>query len=73
VLFHGYRGRCLKNNSCTSFTVGAALSDIGPLCKTAKIVGVDPRAYLLRAAYTAIAKPGAVTYPEDLLTAGPTA
>jgi transposase len=36
------------------------------LCETAKLVGVDPRAYLLRALYAAIAQPGAVTYPEDL-------
>lgn len=36
------------------------------LCETAKLVGVDPRAYLLRALYAAIAHPGAVTYPEDL-------
>jgi transposase len=36
------------------------------LCETAKLVGIDPRAYLLRALYAAIAHPGAVTYPEDL-------
>lgn len=36
------------------------------LCETAKLTGVDPHAYLLRALYTAIAHPGAVTYPEDL-------
>jgi hypothetical protein len=39
------------------------------LCETAKLVGVDPRAYLLRALYAAIAQPGAVTYPEDLTLA----
>jgi hypothetical protein len=33
----------------------------------AKLVGVDPHAYLLRALYTAIPRPGAVTLPEDLL------
>jgi transposase len=38
------------------------------LCETAKLVGIDPHAYLLRALYTAIAEPGAVTSPEDLLT-----
>lgn len=38
------------------------------LCETAKLVGIDPHAYLLRALYAAIAKPGAITYPEDLLT-----
>jgi transposase len=37
------------------------------LCETAKLAGVDPHAYLLRALYAAIARPGAVTYPEDLL------
>jgi transposase len=38
------------------------------LCETAKLAGVDPHAYLLRALYTANARPGAVTFPEDLLT-----
>jgi transposase len=38
------------------------------LCETAKLVGVDPHAYLLHALSAAIAKPGAVTYPDDLLT-----
>jgi transposase len=37
------------------------------LCETAKLAGIDPHAYLLRALYAAIARPGAVTYPEDLL------
>src|SRR5438874_12526581 len=41
------------------------------LCETAKLVGVDPHAYLLHAVYAAIASPGAVTYPEDLLTTSP--
>jgi hypothetical protein len=36
------------------------------LCETAKLVGVDPRTYLLRALAAAIAHPGAVTYPDDL-------
>jgi hypothetical protein len=40
------------------------------LCETAKLVGVNPNAYLLRALYTAIARPGAITFPEGLL--GPT-
>jgi transposase len=39
------------------------------LCETAKLGGVDPHAYLLRALSAAIARPGAVTYPEDLLSA----
>jgi transposase len=37
------------------------------LCETAKLVGVDPHAYLLRTLHSAIVWPGAVTYPEDLL------
>jgi transposase len=41
------------------------------LCETAKLVGVDPHAYLLHALYAAIAKPGTLTYPEDLLTPQP--
>jgi transposase len=41
------------------------------LCETAKLAGIDPHAYLLRALYAAIAQPGAVTYPEGLLTATP--
>jgi transposase len=41
------------------------------LCETAKLIGVDPRAYLLRALYAAIANAGAVTYPEDLLRKHP--
>jgi transposase len=36
------------------------------LCETARLVDVDPQAYLLRAVYAAIARPGAVTFPEDL-------
>jgi transposase len=43
------------------------------LCETAKLVGLDPHAYLLRALYTAIAKPGAVTLPDDFLASTPTA
>jgi transposase len=41
------------------------------LCETAKLAGIDPHAYLLRALYAAIAQPGTITYPEDLLTATP--
>ncbi len=37
------------------------------LCETARLVGVDPRAYLLRAVYAAIGRPGTVTFPEELL------
>ena len=37
------------------------------LCETARLVGADPRAYLLRAVYAAIGRPGTVTFPEDLL------
>lgn len=37
------------------------------LCETAKLVGVDAHAYLLRALSAAIVQPGAVTSPADLL------
>jgi transposase len=43
------------------------------LCETARLVGVDPRAYLLRAVYAAIGQPGTVTFPEDLLASTRTA
>jgi transposase len=39
------------------------------LCETAKLTGIDPHAYLLRALYAAITRPGTITYPEDLLNA----
>ena len=38
------------------------------LCETAKLVGIDPHAFLLRALCAAIDKTAAVTYPEDLVT-----
>jgi transposase len=41
------------------------------LCETAKLAGVDPHAYLLHALHAAIARPGTITYPEDLLTTQP--
>jgi hypothetical protein len=34
--------------------------------RKAKLIGVDPHAYLLRAVEAAIAQPGAVTFPETL-------
>jgi transposase len=37
------------------------------LCETAKLIGVDLQTYLHRALYTAIAQPGTVTLPSDLL------
>jgi transposase len=37
------------------------------LCETARLAGVDPHAYLLRAVYAAIGTPGAITFPEDLI------
>jgi transposase len=37
------------------------------LCETARLVNVDPYAYLLRAVYAAIDQPGTVTLPEDLI------
>ena len=36
------------------------------LCETARLVGIDPQAYLLRAAEAAIATPGTITLPEAL-------
>ena len=41
------------------------------LCETAKLIGVDPRAYLLQALYAAIAQPGTVIVPSDLLVSTP--
>jgi transposase len=37
------------------------------LIESAKLVGVDPHAYLLRATHAALAEPGTVTLPADLL------
>jgi transposase len=42
------------------------------LCETARLVGVDPHASLLRAVYAAIDRPGAVMLPEDLIPAAQT-
>lgn len=39
------------------------------LCESARLAGVDPKAYLLRAVYAAIAQPGTITFPEDLIPA----
>lgn len=41
------------------------------LCETAKLVGVDAHTYLLAALYAALAQPGAVTYPDDLVVTTP--
>jgi transposase len=37
------------------------------LCETARLVGVDPHAYLRRAVYAVLEQPGTVTYPEALI------
>jgi len=37
------------------------------LIESAKLAGVDPKAYLLKAVHAAIADPKAVTLPADLL------
>jgi len=37
------------------------------LCESTKLAGIDPHAYLLRTLYAAIARPGAVIYPGELL------
>lgn len=39
------------------------------LCETAKLVGIEPRDYLLRATYAAIDQPGTVTLPHSLAEA----
>jgi hypothetical protein len=36
------------------------------LCETAKLAGVEPRAYLLQATRAALEKPGTITLPHDL-------
>jgi transposase len=41
------------------------------LCETARLVGIDPHAYLLRAASAAIDNPGTITFPEDLIPNSP--
>jgi hypothetical protein len=37
------------------------------LCETAKLQNVEPRAYMLKAAYAAIESPGTIVLPSDLL------
>jgi transposase len=34
------------------------------LCETARLMGVNPQAYLLQAVHAALTRPGAVTFPE---------
>jgi transposase len=46
---------------------------LSTLCETARLAGVDPQAYLLHAVHAAITRPGAVIFPEDLISATPTA
>jgi transposase len=36
------------------------------LCETAKLAGVEPRSYLLKATRAALHQPGTVTLPHDL-------
>jgi transposase len=38
------------------------------LCETARLVGIDPQAYLLHSASAAIAQPGTATFPDTLIT-----
>jgi len=45
---------------------GEAAAILYTLFETAKLAGVDPHRYVLEATKRAIAKPGAVTLPEDL-------
>ncbi|MDP9120691.1 MAG: IS66 family transposase [Acidobacteriota bacterium] len=42
------------------------------LCESAKIAGVEPRAYLLRATHAALETPGTVTLPHSQIDATPT-
>jgi hypothetical protein len=41
------------------------------LCETAKLTGIDLHTFLVHALYAAVVTPGAITYPEDLLTQQP--
>ena len=42
------------------------------LCETARLIGVDPDAYLLHAVDAAIDQPGTVTFLEDLIPSSTT-
>ncbi|MDP9120139.1 MAG: hypothetical protein M3O15_02035, partial [Acidobacteriota bacterium] len=42
------------------------------LCESAKIAGVEPRAYLLRATHAALETPGTVTLPHSQIDTTPT-
>ena len=42
------------------------------LFESAKLSGVEPKAYVLKAATAAIRKPGTITLPQDLLDPNPT-
>jgi hypothetical protein len=44
-------------------------SGLYTLCETARLAGVDPQAHLRNAVYAAIARPGAITFPEALIPA----
>ena len=41
------------------------------LFESAKLSGVEPKAYVLKAALAAIRKPGTITLPQDLLDSNP--
>jgi transposase len=43
------------------------------LCETARLIGVDPHAYLLHAVHAAIPRPGTIAFPENLISATITA
>ena len=63
-VLNGYAGTVVADG----FAVYDVLARDGP----SFTAGVDPQGYPLRALYTAIAQPGAVTYPEELLMSTPT-
>jgi hypothetical protein len=62
-------GRHRQVATPTPLHAGAAL--VYTLSESAELVGIDPHADLLHALAAAIAKPGAITYPENLLTPRP--
>ena len=63
--------RCRVCRRCEQFRPPQVAALFYTLCETAKLVGIDPDAYLLHALHAAIATPGAITYPEDRLTPQP--
>ena len=65
VLFTAVWHGCLPGSRSKRETEVAALF-YSPI-ESAKLVGVDPKAYLLKAVHAAIADPEPVSLPRDLL------